>query len=233
MKKRIKFTVIVLLALTISGLLGTIPFTESYTGQKIAEYMSSPLPSAPEPVLKGEDFPVTVKDLSDSLVGGDSSDWSGVIASMYGRHDVSLVNGTYDGEKWLLYFNLPEDVHVGLYNLTLTQGAGSEAMTVHQSRSVWVLENWPESITFSHTTDIHAPQKDTVFPTFILESNFLNPDFMISTGDTVQSETNARAFICRFHGMCWILLYHNHQSSRDQTDRPQAYRSGTLSSSRR
>ena len=151
MNKRIKLAIIVLLALTISGLISTVPFTESYTGQKIAEYLSSPLPSAPEPVLQGGIFPVTVKDLSESLSGGDASDWTGVISSIYGAHDVPLVNGTYDGEKWLLYFNVGENVHVGLYNLTLTQGTGSSAMNVHQSRCVWVLEEWPDSITFGQS----------------------------------------------------------------------------------
>lgn len=218
MKKRIKFTVVVLLALTISGLLGTIPFTESYTGQKIAEYMSSPLPSAPEPVLQGGDFPVTVKDLSDSLSGGDASDWSGVISSIYGEYDVPLVNGTDDGEKWLLYFNAPEDVHVGLYNLTLTQRTGSEAETLHQSRCVWILEEWPESITFSHITDIHEPIGELVFPAYIMQSNFMNPDFFFATGDIVQTESNARAWAYLQYAMLHIeypsyLLPGNHDYS--------------------
>ncbi len=218
MKNRIKFSVILLLAITLTGLISNIPFTESYTGQKIAEYMSSPLPSAPEPVVQGGDFPVIVKDLSESLSGGDASDWTGSITSIYGTHDVLLVNGTYDGEKWLLYFNVGEDVHVGLYNLTLTQGAGSGAMNVHQSRCVWILEDWPERITFSQITDIHEPIGDTVFPAFILQSNFINPDFMIATGDIVQTESNARAWAYLQYTMLHIeyptyLLPGNHDYS--------------------
>ncbi len=194
MIRRNRLTILVLIAITVTGLLGTIPFTESYTGQKIAEYMSSPLPTAPEPVLQGDDFPVTVKDLSDSLAGGAASDWNGEISSMYGVYDLTLVNGTFDGEKWLLYFNVAGDVHVGLYNLTLTQGTGAAALSVHQSRCVWVLKEWPESITFTHVTDIHEPIGELVFPAFILQSNFINPDFVIATGDIVQTETNARAW---------------------------------------
>ena len=186
-KKRL--SLIVLLALAVSTL-GAIPFAQSYTPQKIAEYMSSPLPTAPEPVLIGGDFPVIVKDLSTDLAGGAASAWSGEISSIYGVYTVPLVNGTFDGEKWLLYFNVPDDVHVGIYNLTLAQGS----MTVHQSNSVWVLENYPDTITFSHITDIHEPIGELVYPKFIMQSNFMNPDFVIATGDIVQTESNARAW---------------------------------------
>jgi len=179
----------VLLALAVSTL-GAIPFAQSYTPQKIAEYMSSPLPTAPEPVLIGGDFPVMVKDLSTDLAGGAASAWSGEISSIYGVYTVPLVNGTFDGEKWLLYFNVPDDVHVGIYNLTLAQGS----MTVHQSNSVWVLENYPDTLTFSHITDIHEPIGELVYPKFIMQSNFMNPDFVLATGDIVQTESNARAW---------------------------------------
>ena len=218
MIRRNRLTILVLLALIVTGLLSTIPFTESYTGQKITEYMSSPLPSVPEPVLQGGDFPVTVKDLSDSLAGGDASDWTGEMSSMYGVYDLTLVNGTFDGEEWLLYFHVAGDVHVGLYNLTLTQGSGAAAMIVHQSRCVWVLEEWPESITFAHVTDIHEPIGELIFPEYILQSNFINPDFMIATGDIVQTETNARAWAYTQYAMLQIeyptyLLPGNHDYS--------------------
>ena len=114
MVTRHKIVVTFLLVLTLTGLVSTVPFAESYTGQKIAETMSSPLPSAPEPVLRGGDFPVHVKDLSDVVAGGDASAWSGEIGSMYGRYTLSLVNGTLDGEKWVLFFNVPSEAHPGL-----------------------------------------------------------------------------------------------------------------------
>ncbi|MCW4014383.1 MAG: metallophosphoesterase [Candidatus Bathyarchaeota archaeon] len=186
-KKRL--SLIVLLAFAVSTLVA-IPFAQSYTPQKIAEYMSSPLPTAPEPVLIGGDFPVMVKDLSTDLAGGVASAWSGEISSIYGVYTIPLVNGTFDGEKWLLYFNVPDNVHAGLYNLTLAQGS----MTVHQSNSIWVLENYPDTITFSQITDIHEPIGELLYPQFIMQSNFMNPDFVLATGDIVQTESNARAW---------------------------------------
>ena len=131
-----------------------------------------------------------MKDLSLDLAGGAASAWSGVVTSIYGSYNLTLVNGTFDGEKWQLYFNLPAETHVGLYNLTLKQGS----MNVHQSRCVWVLDEYPESITFSQVTDIHEPIGEIQFPQYIMQTNFLNPDFMITTGDNVQTETNARAW---------------------------------------
>ncbi len=188
MNKR-RISLLVLLALTVSTL-AAIPFAQSYTPQKIAEYMSSPLPTAPEPVLVGGDFPVMVKDLSSDLAGGEASAWSGEITSIYGSFTVPLVSGTDIDGTWLLYFHVPDDVHSGLYNLTLTQ----DTMTVHQSNCVWVLDAYPDSITFSHITDIHEPIGELLYPQFIMQSNFMNPDFVFATGDIVQTESNARAW---------------------------------------
>lgn len=194
MKRRDKIVVTVLTALTVVGLFSVTPFAQSYTGQKIAETMSSPLPSAPEPVLKGGDFPVHVKDLSDTLAGGDASAWSGEIGSIYGRYALSLVNGTFDGGKWVLYFNVPGDAHPGLYDLTLTQGGGGASEGIIQSRCVWVLEEWPESLTISQITDIHEPITPVVFSQYVMQTNFIDPDLCIATGDVVQTESNARAW---------------------------------------
>ena len=194
MRSRHKILVTFLLVLTLTGLVSTVPFAESYTGQKIAEIMSSPLPSAPEPVLRGGDFPVYVKDLSEALAGGDASAWSGEIGSMYGRFTLSLVNGTFDGEKWVLYFNVPSDTHPGLYDLTLTQSSGGTSEGIFQSRCVWVLDEWPESLTISHITDIHEPITPLIFSQYIMQANFVDPDLCIVTGDVVQTESNARAW---------------------------------------
>jgi 3',5'-cyclic AMP phosphodiesterase CpdA len=194
MVTRHKILVTVLLVLTLTGLVSTVPFAESYTGQKIAEIMSSPLPSAPEPVLRGGDFPVRVKDLSDALADGDASAWSGEIGSMYGRYTLSLVNGTFDDEKWVLYFNVPGDTHPGLYDLTLTQGNDGTTEGVFQSRCVWVLDEWPESLIISHLTDIHEPITPLIFSQYIMQTNFVDPDLCICSGDNVQTESVARAW---------------------------------------
>ncbi len=194
MRSRDKIVVTILLALTLTGLFTVTPLARCYTGQKIAETMSSPLPSAPEPVLQGGYFPVHVKDLSDALAGGDASVWSGEIGSMYGRYTLSLVNGTFDGEKWLLYFSVPGDVHPGLYDLTLTQSDGGASEGIIQSRCVWVLDEWPESLTISHITDIHEPITPLIFSQYIMQTNFIDPDLCVATGDIVQTESNARAW---------------------------------------
>jgi len=216
--RRDKVVVYVIVALAVAGLFSAVPFAQSYTGQKIAETMSSPLPSAPEPVLQGSDFTVQVKDLSDALAGGDASAWSGEIGSMYGRYTLSLVNGTFDGEKWLLYFNVPGDVHPGLYDLTLTQSDGGASEGIIQSRCVWVLDEWPESLVISHLTDIHEPITPLIFSQYIMQSNFIDPDLCIHSGDTVQTESNARAWAYLQYSMLQLefpsyLLPGNHDYS--------------------
>jgi len=206
MNSRDKIAVTVLIALTVAGLFSVTPFAQSYTGQKIAETMSSPLPSAPEPVLRGGSFPVHVKDLSEALAGGDASAWSGGIGSIYGRYALSLVNGSFDGEKWILYFSVPDEAHTGLYDLTLTQSGGGASGETVQSRCVWVLDEWPESLTISHLTDIHEPITPLVFSQYIMQSNFVDPDLCIVSGDTVQTESNARAWAYLQHSMLQMMF---------------------------
>jgi len=201
MRSRNKIVVTVIIALFLAGLVSAIPSAQSYTPRKIAETINSPLPSAPEPVLVGGAFPVHVKDLSATLAGGDASAWSGEIGSMYGRYTLSLVNGTFDGERWLLYFNVPGEVHPGLYDLTLTQSGDGGSEGIIQSRCVWVLDEWPESLIISHLSDIHEPIDPNIFSQYIMQANFLDPDLSIATGDSVQSEINTRSWACLQYSM--------------------------------
>jgi len=206
MSKTSKLAVTLLVLLVLPGLITSPPIAKAYTSQKIAEYVKTPLPSAPTPVLVGGAFPVRVRDLSDSISVEDASAWSGSISSIYGAYSVSLVNGTRKGDDWLLYFRIPADVHPGLYNLTLTQRSASESQEIHQSRSIWVLDEWPESITISHITDIHEPIGELVFPAYILQSNFMDPDLVFATGDIVHTESNARAWKYLQYAMLHMLI---------------------------
>ena len=64
-----------------------------------------------------------------------------------------------------------------------------------------VLDEWPESLIVSHLSDIHEPIDPNIFSQYIMQTNFLDPDFSIATGDSVQSETNARSWICLQYSM--------------------------------
>ena len=182
--RRKEFTLILAAVMLLA--LSNLPPAYGYTTVKIAEKVKHPLPSAPAPVVPGGAFPVYTLELSDSTGGG----WGATISSDYGSHTLSLVNETEKGEGWLLYFRVPEGVHEGLYNLTLTQGDSQVALT----RSVWVLEEWPSVLTIGHITDIHEPIGELVFPQYIVQSNLLDPDMVVVTGDIVQTESNARAW---------------------------------------
>ena len=184
----------ILLAFSLTGMFAITPFTLGYTTQKLSEYMSSPLPSAPEPVLIGESFPVTVKDLDAGLAGAtDPSIWSGYIVSDYGEYPVS-VDGVNNEGEWSLSLTVPVGTHPGLYDLSLTQTFNGQSKDITQINSVWVLESWPESLTISHITDIHEPIGEVPFQANILQSNFINPDLCIATGDIVQTESVARSW---------------------------------------
>ena len=188
--KKLILTVIILF-----GLFGVIQYAQGYTGQKLNAYMKSPLPSAPEPVLAGESFPVTVVDLGDVFSSASSPTvWSGYIVSDYGKYTLTVETGGKNGETWDLSLGVPSDVHPGLYDISLTQTYNGLTANVYQNRSVWVLEEWPDTLRISHITDIHEPIGEFVLTRYILQSNFINPDLIIATGDIVQTESVARSW---------------------------------------
>lgn len=153
----------------------------------ITDPMKHPLPTAPEPTILGGTIRVEI------IAGDSATGWMVEISSDIDSSSLVLVQTTDKGDYWELIFTTPSDITPDLYDMTVNWIEGS-AKEVTQSRSIWVMEEWPETITFSQISDVHQPYGSDFFAQYIHEQNLLNPDMIIVTGDIVDVETIASAW---------------------------------------
>ena len=181
MNKIRKFSIIpllILLILTSTVLIGgAVPKASVITN--IIKY---PLPSVPEPVLLGEVFTVDVEASSEA------TGWAASLSSRFGSSIVELVDESYNGDYWVLSFETSDDIIPELYDLTLSFSDDGEDISYTQSRSVWILEEYPDTLTISHISDIHLYHGKDHFANYIQEVNMFDPDIIICSGDVVQEE---------------------------------------------
>jgi predicted MPP superfamily phosphohydrolase len=144
----------------------------------------TPLPSRPEPTVLGGSFPILVNASSEA------TGWSAQLLGKYDTGALSLVNSAYNGDNWILYFQTPSDLVPELYSLNLVF-IDDSPVNITQDDSVWVMEDWPKSLTFSQISDIHLPYGADEFARYGYEMNLLDPDFVMVTGDVVDTETIA------------------------------------------
>jgi len=156
--------------------------------EDITDPINHPLPSLPEPVLSGDAMKVEVK------AGEDANGWSARIFHDYGSYTIDLINSTYRDGMWIVYYGIPDGIEAELYSLNLAWEEGTGTHNVTQSRCVWVMEEWPEELTISHSSDIHLPYGADVWARYGYEMNLIEPDAVIVTGDIVDVETIASAW---------------------------------------
>jgi len=147
-----------------------------------------PLPTNPEPVLTGGDLRVEVS------AGSGASGWSGGLSSRYGSATLNLVNSSFSGGSWTVFFGIPEGIRPTLYDLVLGYSDGGDAVEYTQPRSVWVMEAWPETLKVAQISDIHLPYGADVFATYLYEANLVDPDLIVVTGDVVDQEILSSAW---------------------------------------
>ena len=167
-----------LIPLSLIVLVVMMPIFPALGVEVITKPISRPLPTLPEPVRPGDPLRVEITanmplDVSASLV------------SMYENVPLTLSSGpTEDGPLWILTFTVP-DIQPDLYDLHINFTGKSYV----QERSVWLLEEWPESLILSQISDIHQPYGGENFTQYIYEQNLLNPDLIFVTR-------------CRNHSTC-------------------------------
>jgi len=147
-----------------------------------------PLPTNPEPVLTGGDLRVDVS------AGSGASGWTGGLSSRYGSATLNLVNTSFSGGSWTVFFGIPEGIRPALYDLVLGYADGGDAVEYTQPRSVWVMESWPETLKVAQISDIHLPYGADVFATYLYEANLVDPDLIVVTGDVVDQEILSSAW---------------------------------------
>ncbi len=193
-----RFFALVLSVLTLVITGTSILFTQAAPISKVTDIVSFPLPSVPEPVLIGEALRVEVK------AGSEASEWSAGISSRFGSSQLELINSSYMKNRWILYFQTPDDLPPELYDLSISFEEVGETTEYTQSRCVWLLAEWPDSILISHVSDLHMQFGKDYFAQYIHEVNLFDPDLIIATGDIVQTETVASSWEYLHSEMKWL-----------------------------
>ena len=171
------------------GLVTSVAALQGYTASIITDPVISPLPSKPEPVLAGGSLTVKVK------ASAGATGWTASLMDASEETMLTLAGSAYaDVKGWTVTFQVPGSLPEGLYDLRLGFTVGGSTVDVTQSRCVWAMEEWPESLSIIQISDVHEPVGKNLFPVLVYEANLLSPDILIATGDIVDVETIAAAW---------------------------------------
>ena len=118
---------------------------------------------------------------------------------LYNDIELSISNNAYGKVTAAVPFNTPYE----LYDLIVTVSGGS---TDQVTNCVRVLSSFKDTFTFIHLPDCHLPavawEMDYIDPNtitelrqIIKEINYMNPEFILQTGDIVNNGQNWREFI--------------------------------------
>jgi len=186
MKRVSRFVRVALAVALLLGLVTSVAALQGYTASIITDPVISPLPSKPEPVLLAGSLTVKVK------AAAGATGWTASLVDDSLETRLTLAGATYaDVKGWTVTFQVPGNLPEGLYDMRLGFTDGGKTVDVTQSRCVWAMEEWPESLRIIHITDIHEPVGKNLFPVLVYEANLLNPNIVIASGDIVDVETVA------------------------------------------
>jgi predicted phosphodiesterase len=147
-----------------------------------------PLPTNPEPVLLGGALRVEVR------AGSGATSWAGSLTGKYGSNELTPLNSSYSEGWWTVLFGVPTDLYPALYDLELDWSDGGSSVEYIQLGSVWVLEEWPETLRVAQISDIHLPYGADILATYVYEANLMDADMIVATGDIVDVETIASSW---------------------------------------
>ncbi|MCW3990376.1 MAG: metallophosphoesterase [Candidatus Bathyarchaeota archaeon] len=128
------------------------------------------------------------------IAGLGASSWTGGLDGTYGSGALTLINSSYSSGLWTVFFGVSSDVYPALYDLELSWSDGSSSTEYTQPRSVWVLEEWPETLRVAHVSDFHLPYGADILATYVYEANLVDADMIVVTGDIVDVETIASSW---------------------------------------
>ncbi|MBM3291083.1 hypothetical protein FJY84_00205 [Candidatus Bathyarchaeota archaeon] len=170
-------------------LCATITILSVESPKKIREPIKYPLPTFPEPTVIDGIIKVEITANSDAI------DWKGRLVNSFNSINLQYLNSTYNPtNSWILFFKLNNVDKSGLFDLNISYSSNSVSNNYTQTRSVWVMKEWPSSLTIGQITDLHLPYGADNVATFIYEANLLNPDLFFTTGDNVDVETISSAW---------------------------------------
>lgn len=147
-----------------------------------------PLPNRPTFVLPGGQFAIQCQ------VASSTGGWQASLMMPYAEIPLQLTVGDYgDGVRTLLA-TVPPDAPFELYDLQITASAANDVV----KRCVRVIPAFRDTFAFVHLPDCHVPSVSWVgfyddpntvpeLSQLLEELSFLNPEFVLQTGDLVDN----------------------------------------------
>lgn len=111
---------------------------------------------------------------------------------------------------WVMLLKAPERTPPGVYDLVIDLGVGFQRVP----RAIKVVDQFKTRFRFVHLSDMNVggPTTPDFDPRLVEEINLLNPEFIIATGDFLESARRgpdawpaAKRFLGRFHAPTYIL----------------------------
>lgn len=149
--------------------------------------IQSPSRVIPEFAVRGKSFVITVK------AAQTTNDFSAALSTDYFTIPVKISSKKFnENEKlWEINADVPKDAPVELYDLKVASKSGEDTM----DRAVKVIDRYKDTFTFIHMSDVHVGDKinEERFKKIVAETNLLNPEFVLITGDiTTECENVGR-----------------------------------------
>lgn len=152
-----------------------------------ASHVKFPLPSIPEPVLKGKEFYVIVSGKDANAIV------SSRLENIYGSFEFKLKSITQSNNNGMynLTFGPVLELPDGLYNLTLVYK--NETAEVIPN-SIWVISSFPNVVKLFVFGDVKTPTGVPYLYETIKEMNLVNPTLAVFLGDLVETPSISSAW---------------------------------------
>lgn len=138
--------------------------------------------------------------------------------------DLDIVDKAVEGNKLILNVSIPPDVPNALYDLFIVSGEN----IVEEPNSVAIKDSWQYPLKILRYSDTHYDNRRSAiwqrdnFLKLIWRANFINPDFVIITGDILNTATeeNYKSFRVDIDNLLRVPLVlvpgnHDHHYKRD------------------
>ena len=133
----------------------------------------------PEIIKREQSFNAIVHGVE----GNETPNWKAILSTWYSVFRLNVTSAIYDDPDWMLEIEIPVYVLEDIYDLTVTANGANHT----QPHAVSVVKEINDKFDFVHVTDTHVGNqpKNTYrdFAELIREINFVNPAFVIDSGD--------------------------------------------------
>lgn len=152
--------------------------------------IASPNAFVPAAVISGTPFEI---QLSAPQSAGEWTAWISATVSKGGKLEtlnqtLTILNSEYRENRWMISATSPTTAEPAAYSLTVTFTDRGVRRNYAQERSVWLMNQWPQSLVMAHFSDTQTFEQspDRLVSGLVL-AELMSPDIMVITGDVTDA----------------------------------------------